>query len=244
MMSALQAYQTAFTAHLRHPQTHSKPAGIPAKRMAIYREIVFNNLLGSMRTCFPVLEQIVGKRLFKRLVRQCFQQQHFDSPLFREIPQFFVQWLQQSDLHTLGLPPFAAQLAHYEWVELYLANLDVENPANTQATDADPNMMLTLHPAHLLLAYDYPVHQLSKRFQPTETIATFLCLYRRADFSIEFIQLNAISWQLLKLLEETPMTAAQALSTLATQLQYPQPETLQTFGNRLLLDLYQKQLLY
>ncbi len=82
-MPALQAYQAAFTAHLRQPALHAKPAGIDAKRMRVYREIVFNNFYASVSACFPVLRDILGKRRFSKLVRQCFATQPFNSPLFK-----------------------------------------------------------------------------------------------------------------------------------------------------------------
>ena len=245
-MSALHAYQAAFTAHLRHPSAHAAPRGTDRARMAVYREIVFNNFMASVSACFPVLRSILGKRKFTQLVRLCFHSQQFTSPLFRDIPQYFADWLQTLDLTAQQLPVFTAQLAHYEWVELYLANLAVtpaQGSEGLQGSDTLRKQPLQLNPAHVLLAYDYPVNQLSKRYQPAQPEPTFLYLLRKPDYSIQFIQLNAISWQLLSIIEKQALTGEQALTLLAQQLHHPQPQTLLAFGDDLLRQLHAQHVL-
>lgn len=241
-MSSLHAYQAAFNAHLRDP-SQPAPRGVDRKRMAVYREIVFNNFLASVRTCFPVLHSILGKRKFKQLVRLCFHSQHFDSPLFREIPLSFLSWLQTQALPPLGLPPFTAQLAHYEWIELYLTNLPVVAMPAPTPPDLLLQQPLQLNPAHVLLVYDYPVQQLSKRYQPVTPAATFLCVLRESAGAIRFIQLNAVSWQLLHIMAQKTVSGEQALTLLATELQHPQPDSLLQFGNTLLQQLHAQQVL-
>jgi uncharacterized protein len=244
-MQSLFAYQAAFTAHLRHPAAQPKPRGTASKRMAVYREIVFNNFYGSVSACFPVLLSILGKRKFKQLVRLCFRTHRFDSPLFREIPHDFVTWLQNLPLAEYNLPPFTAQLAHYEWIELSLSNqpVDALDTAPVLADDCLRHIW-RLNIAHRLLAYDFPVHLLSKRYQPAEKQATFLCVYQQPDFKLQFIQLNAVSWQLLAILQEKPMTGEAALDWLATQLKQTPTQAFKQFGATLLHDLYVKQVLY
>ena len=69
MMLDFQRYQAEFTAHLRNPSLHKKPKNVPDARMAVYREIVFNNILNSVSTCFPVCVQVLGERDWEKLVR-------------------------------------------------------------------------------------------------------------------------------------------------------------------------------
>lgn len=101
-MLAFQQYQAAFTTHIRNPKKNHKPARVNDKRMAVYREIVFNNFYGSVSACFPVLHSILGVRRFKQLVRTCFFHQQFTSPFFREIPKTFVDFLAFFDLKGNG----------------------------------------------------------------------------------------------------------------------------------------------
>jgi uncharacterized protein len=242
-MKAFQAYQTAFTTHLRQPALHAKPAGLSDKRMRIYREIVFNHFLASIRACFPVLHEILGKRRFSTLVRQCFYSQHFNSPLFRDIPGSFVTFLQTQTV--ADLPAYTAQLAHYEWIELHLSQqLETTSAAFSSVPETSEQALLQrvvrLCEVHRLLHYDYAVHQLSKKHKTAAPIATFLLVYRTPAFKVCFIQLNAITYQLLQQLHTQTATAHQHLLQLAQSMPHLPVETVIQFGLQTLYTLYQQ----
>lgn len=244
-MAAFQAYQAAFTAHLRHPSGNAKPAGVSDKRMRVYREIVFNNFFASVSACFPVLFSILGKRRAGKLVRQCFFSQHFKSPLFKDIPGSFVDFLQTLEPSTLGLPAFTAQLAHYEWVELVLSRqVDVE-PAVSFVPIAEATALLhrvvQLPTVHRLLHYDFAVHQLCKKRSAIAPIATFFLVYRTPDFQIRFIQLNTLTYQLLQQLQACRQTSQQHLQDLASNMPHLASESVISFGLETLYTLYKQQ---
>ena len=113
-MLDFQRYQLEFTAHIRNPKANKMPDQVNDVGMAVYREIVFFNVLNSVSACFPVCVQVLGKNAWDKLVRQFFANYQATSTIFREIPQQFLQFL-----NTVGnLPAYFQQLAHYEWVEL------------------------------------------------------------------------------------------------------------------------------
>lgn len=242
-MLAFQAYQAAFTAHLRQPSLHAKPTGVDAKRMRVYREIVFNNFYASVSACFPVLGGILGKRRLSRLVRQCFFSQQFTSPLFKDIPGSFVAFLRA---HTpADLPAYSAQLAHYEWIELVLSQqVDTAPPAFADAPAAEHALLhrvVQLCGVHQLLHYDYAVHQLSRKRRAAETIPSFLLVYRTPELKVRFIQLNAITYQLLQQLQTGATTAYHHLRQLAETMPDLPSETIIVFGLQTLHALYQQQ---
>jgi uncharacterized protein len=246
MMSAFQVYQAAFTAHLRHPSENSKPAGVSDQRMRVYRDIVFNNFFASVSTCFPVLLGILGKRRFTKLVRQCFFSQQFKSPLFQDIPGSFVDFLQSFALPEARLPDYTAQLAHYEWIELALSRqMDFEPVATLAEPMMTARAFLYCEPqlpaAHRLLHYDFPVHQLSKKQSTIAPAATYLLVYRTADFQIRFIQLNAATYQLLQQLQRQRKTTHHHLQDLAVSMPQLSPESVIHFGLETLYRLYKQQ---
>jgi len=53
-MFAFQQFQHDFGRHLRDPRKAARPAGVPARRAAIYGELLFNNLTGFLDACYPV----------------------------------------------------------------------------------------------------------------------------------------------------------------------------------------------
>lgn len=245
MMAAFQLYQAAFTAHLRHPSKYSKPASVSDQRMRVYRDIVFNNFFASVSACFPVLLGILGKRRFTKLVRQCFCSQQFKSPLFKDIPGSFVDFLQKLVLSEAGLPDYTAQLAHYEWIELALnRQVDSEPVATLTETMMEAGALLYCEPqlpaAHRLLHYDFPVHQLSKKQSIIAPAATYLLVYRTADFQIKFIQLNAATYQLLHQLQTQRKTTHHHLQDLALSMPQLSPESVIHFGLETLHTLYKQ----
>lgn len=243
-----QQYQAAFNAHLRDPAQQPKPQGANAKRIGIYREIVFNNFLASVSACFPVLLSILGKRRFKQLTRQCFASHHFNSPLFADIPKGLVDYLQTLDLAQHHLPPYAFALAHYEWVELYLAKLPdlakLTDKAPLPATDIRQandlaEVIVQLPAAHMLLNYDYPVHQLSKNHANLAAKSTYLLVFLINDCKVEFIQLNEITYVLLQRIQLEQAILMRHLTELAERMLPHLPlQRVFEFGYETLFTLY------
>lgn len=267
-MTALSAYQAAFTAHLRDPAQHPRPAGTLDKRMAVYREIVFQNFAASVSACFPVLRSVLGVRVFKRVLRDCFRDGSFQSPLFQDIPAAFVAYLQSrtpsvappaSALDGVvtapvltaplasSLPAYAAQLAHYEWLELALSRqvtaASMGDPAPRIDTPAAlASHVLALTEAHALAEYDFPVHTISRRHHAPPPTPTQLLVYRNADHHVRFIVLNALTALLLAQIKAHPTwTVTAHLEQLALLLPGIPKDTLLQGGLETLFKLYLQQ---
>ena len=235
-MFEFQRYQLEFTAHIRNPKANKKPAQVNDAGMAVYREIVFTNIFNSISACFPVCVQVLGKNSWDKLVRQFFANYQATSPIFREIPQHFLQFLNTVD----NLPAYLQQLAHYEWIELAI------NTQQTEAAKLSEKMNLLdekpiLAPAHMLLEYDYAVHKISKRSQPNATEKTYLLVFRNSEFKVKFIELNSTTYQLLRLIQENNMTGKQALVRLAEDIKHPDADAVIQFGAEILSDLANQQ---
>ena len=113
-MLDFQLYQFEFTAHIRNPNLHPKPANVVETRMAIYREAIFNNIYESASACFPVCQKVVGLREWRKLIHDFVANFAANTPLFREIQKQFLAFLSTEK----NLLVYLTQLAHYEWVEL------------------------------------------------------------------------------------------------------------------------------
>ena len=231
-MLAFQEYQLAFTAHIRNPRANKKPAKVNDKRMAVYREIVFNNIVGSVSACYPVCQLCMGKRAWQQLIRGFFAQYAATSPIFRDIPKHFLDYLS----HTEQLPAYLTSLAQYEWVELALASQVTETISVSKNSDLLDEIPV-LAPAHQLLEYDYPVHQISAKFKPSTSTQTFLLVFRNAQNSVKFIELNPITFQLLSLIQDKQLTGRQALTQMAVAMQHPEVNMIVSFGAEILADL-------
>ncbi len=235
-MTALKDYQMAFTRHIRDPQNASPPEGVSERGMAVYNEIVFNNIESSVAACFPVLKKVLGEDIWLRLVREFFIHQPCTTPIFREIPEAFLAYINR----VSGLPPYVQNLAHYEWVELYLAYADETidwSQIDTEAYLLDSPVAFV--PAMTLLSYDYPVHQLSPENIPASPLETpvSMLVFRDADDEVKFVELNQMTAALIEDLQDGQLSVRQALIGIASAMAFDDVDGIVDFGFELLRDL-------
>lgn len=242
-LPTFQQYQAEFTSHIRNPKSASRPKGVPARRMKVYTEIVFNNMEGTLAACFPVSKKVLGVRRWMRLVRDFMAQHRCSTPWFRQIPEELLRWLGTSPPCNQDLPPFLPSLAHYEWIELAIAVSDATLETGALVSDGD---LLTgrpaLAPALALLKYAYPVHRISPKFRPAQPLTepVHLLVFRNLTDEVRFIELNLMSARLIELLQPGILTGKQALEQIAAEMRPPTPTTVIKFGTDLLQDLQQQ----
>ena len=242
---SLARLQTSFAAHIRNPQTNAAPVGIEDRRMAIYRDLFFNNIKNFISGNFPVLKTLFSDKAWTDLCRDFYTDYRCHTPLFPELPREFLQYLQDNRKNHKDDPPFMLELAHYEWVELALS-LDEADLAEIDA-DHEGDLLSgvpVLSPVAWALSYNYPVHRIRVDFQPDEAPAeaTHLLVWRRGDFSIQFMQLNTISLLLLQKMKEEPhRTGLDLLKAIAGDINHSKPDVVIEGGKALLMDLRDKE---
>ena len=235
-MLDFQRYQLAFAAHIRDPSANKKPIHVQDRRMAIYREIVYNNIFSSVSACFPVCKSILGARVWRKLVRAFFANHQATTPIFREIPQQFLQYIDTK----IDLPIYFQSLAHYEWIELAVASLKTDPIKLSRKPDL-LNEKPIFAPAHMLLSYHYAVQSISKRHLSQGAEQTYLLVFRNDENKVKFIELNPITFQLLNLIKTNQLTGKQALTMLAEEIAHPDVDAVITFGAEILADLANQQ---
>lgn len=233
---ALREQQLELTRHLRDPQQAPAPPGIEDRRLAVYRELLFNNIESLLGGNFPVIRRTLGETHWLSLVRDFYRDHRSQTPLFPEIAREFLRYLES--LSELD-PPFLGELAHYEWVELALQISE----ARTGDAPHDPAGDLlegapVLSPLAWPLAYEWPVHRLGPEFQPATPppASTLLLLRREPDGNVRFSELSPLAYRLLQRLGEAPLLSGRAqLRALAQEAGVPADEGFITRG-RLLLE--------
>lgn len=240
------AQQLAFAAHIRDPDGVAAPDGIEDRRMAIYRELLYNNVESFISSGFPVLRKLSDDTVWHDRVRAFFRDHRSQTPYFAEIAAEFVGWLQNERGEHPDDPPFIAELAHYEWLELALAVSDADKtlpPSNPNGDLLDDVPLVS--PLAWPLAYQWPVHRISPDFQPDAPGDQPCCLVIHRDRLdvVHFLEINTVTYRLLKLLEEGDLTGRQALTTIAGELAHPDPAAVIDHGTALLGDLKARNIL-
>jgi hypothetical protein len=242
-MSTTFETQYQFSAYLRNPENELIPSGIEPRRMAIYKDLFFNNINSFITNAFPVIHSMTSEADWIAMIRDFMVRHRCKTPIFHEIAREFLDYLA-NDRDTEDAP-FLQELAHYEWVELALS-----------VSDAETNPAVHLEEAELLktrlktsslawpLAYNYEVHKISSDYQPTSPVDSkvFILVYRDRDDKITFIELNPISARLIDLLN-SGMTGLESATHIANELQHPNIDVVIEGAKGLIQDWLNRQIL-
>jgi hypothetical protein len=233
--------ERVFADHIRNPEHSPAPQDVEPRRMAIYRDLFFNNIRGFLEEGFPVLHSLMPEDSWNSLVRDFMSSHSCQTPLFAELSQEFLSYLEKQQSRGTLSPPFMWELAHYEWVELALTISEAERLDGP----VDPNGdLLQSHPVLSPLAwplcYQYPVHKIDVNNQPDRPgdVASCLLVYRDSNDRISFLEINPLIYWLLNLLQsEDQISGSQALDAAVEQLSPNDPETLRGAGVQFLEEL-------
>lgn len=242
-LEQFQKIQQQFTARVRDPNQACLP-DIDQARMHVYETLVLNNIEDVLAHCFPVFISIVTEEQWQTLVRDFFQQTVTKNPIYYQLPEDFIEFLMSGHA-ILQQHPYLLELAHYEWIELMLdvASEQQSNLALQQQGDVMRDIPVMSSLAQVL-SYHYPVHLISDQWQPDQQQPHFYLVFRNPDYQIEFILLNALTWQLLQLLQNNKkLNGTQLIEQLIEETQYPDHEQAMKFAKELLTSLQQQHVI-
>lgn len=230
-----QEQQYAFAAHIRDPQNIPAPAGIEERRMAIYRELFFNNLKSLLSNMFPVLTKLHSDEHWQQLVRKFMQRHQATTPYFLQLPAEFLDFLQNEYEPGPDDFPFLTELAHYEYIELALSISEETN--ETDGVDPEGDLLAGVPVKSALAwvyAYQYPVHRISRDFLPDAPAEqpVYLAVYRDSADKVGFLELNAVTAGLLNAIDENDAgdSGEALLQKLAAQINFPDPDAFIAHG--------------
>jgi hypothetical protein len=242
-MKHFQQIQESMTRFVRDPDTCSGPEGIEARRMAIYRDLFFNNIEGFLSNGFPVCRSLYCDEAWHSMVRDFMRRHCCQSPYFLQIAEEFLAYLsEERDSQTD--PVFLRELAHYEWVELALDIAEQELPPAVAVEDV-LKVRWAVSPLAWSLAYQFPVQHISGDFQPTAPSAepTFIVVYRNRQDEVQFLEINQVTARLLSIIVERPeLNGAEILAEIAHEL-HVEYASVVGFGSEILAQMWELDIL-
>lgn len=237
--------QQEFAAYIRDPENNPAPADVKEQRMAMYRELFFNNIEGFLSGNFPVLRKILSDSQWLALAQDFYAKHPCQSPYFSEIPEEFLDYLQ-NERDSSDDFPFMLELAHYEWVEMAVAIAREDVAASDQVPDNLLFQTIALSPLAWPLAYQYPVHKIAPAFLPLAAPEqpTFLIVYRNCEDEVNFIEITPMTYRLLEIIreQEKPL-AEECLMQVARESNHPDPEAIVAGGLQILKELAEKRII-
>ena len=227
-----QESQFQFAGYLRDPDHQPAPADVEDRRLAIYRDLIYNNVEGFLASGFPVLKSIIDDDHWHGLVRDFLAEYRCQTPYFLEIGQEFLRYLQEVRQPRGWEPPYMLELAHYEWVELALdtATDDVDCEAPVPADPLDTRFQVS--PLVWRLSYSYPVHRISASFLPEDPVAggVHLVVYRNASDEVGFLEINEVVARLIQLIDDRDGTLRDVLVELAREIRFADEDEFRNFA--------------
>jgi hypothetical protein len=239
--------QYAFAKHIRDPENNPPPVEAEDRRLAIYRELFFNNLRNLISQTFPVLRKLHTKSRWESFIRQFMVSHEASTPYFLEIPQEFLKFLQDEYVADDDDFPFLLELAHYEWVELALSVSDEEN--DTAGVDSGGDLLDGIPVKSRLawlFAYQFPVHRISADYIPTEPgeQPTFLAICRKASEDMDFMELNPVTARLLEMIDANDSASGrELLNSLAREINFPDADKLVVHGHEAMQQMLDAEIL-
>lgn len=217
LLPKFKVVQQAFADHIKTPAIVEQPDDVDDRHMAIYRDLFFNNIMGFLNGTFPVLAEIIGEKRWFEIGRDFFSRHPSKSPYFLEISREFLSYLENEYEAVKSDPGYIYELAHYEWLELYV---DVEPEGDSLELDEEVNILSSrpvLSPVSEGFLYNYPVHKISFENSSPEPSQSALIVYRKRDDSVAFVESNTFTLQLFSLLKEQRLSGKELINTLLKQ---------------------------
>lgn len=137
----------------------AKPPGLPARRLAVYRNNVATSLAGAMKAQFPAVARLLGDELFSRTALAYVRAEPPRSVLLFEIGQGFGSFL---DLDAaLARYPFVADVARLEYAMALAQHAVDATPIDSSSLSGPTESELTRlgfawHPAARLFESNFP----------------------------------------------------------------------------------------
>ncbi|HNI36737.1 MAG TPA: putative DNA-binding domain-containing protein [Pseudomonadales bacterium] len=222
-MANLREQQLQFANHLRNPELFPAPEGVDERRLQVYRDLFFNNMVQLLASTFPVVRSILDDVKWRGLVRDFYTLHRCETPLFPWIAGEFVDYLFNERDNSSDFP-FLQELAHYEWSEIAL-----RHEADCAVEIARVGDKPVLSPLCWMLSYHYPVHRIGKDFLPQQAseLPTCLLMYRNQEDDVKFIESNPATFRLLQLLMDDELKSVEAVADkLACEMQQADQQAL------------------
>jgi hypothetical protein len=239
------AKQLEFTGYIRNPAINPVPTDVKPERMAMYRELIFNNIKGFLAGNFPVIRKILDDQQWFGLAQDFFANHTCKTPYFSEIAEEFLDYLENERANPADFP-FLLELAHYEWVEMALSIAKDDVTANQHLLDDLLYQTIKLSPLAWPLVYQFPVQLISPEYLPSTPSEQPTCLiaYRDLDDAVKFIEINPMTYRLLEITQEHGQIIVEnCLKQLAQESNYPNPDVIIAGGLQILKDLAEKSVI-
>lgn len=202
-----QQVQQQFCQAIRDAESSQMPT-VEADHLHLYRELLLNNMRSFVETVYPVAKSLLPEATWQQLVHDFFAQSACSSPFYHDISLHFREYVEHTQLPLIESYPWLLELLQYEWLELYLDTLVLEESTVAQdsnAAHADWRLKCSVW----VLVYQYPVYawQVGQALEQLAPQPSAIMVWRDAEDQIRVEPLNAIFAILIEQLSQAAMSS-------------------------------------
>lgn len=194
--------------------------GASPERWQVYRRMVRARFAETIEHGFERLVAIVGRDHIRAIIWRFLAEEPPRSQYLRDVPGEFLRFFERRAsvlARAHGLPPYALDLARFEWAELETA-YGFEELGAADVAPLEMSHVAILSPAHRLVDVDYPVHRLGTDGGDV-TLAPepfSLCLYRDPKtHEVAVLELTPVTARMLALMEQRTMSLTEVVQKAA-----------------------------
>lgn len=173
----LQQTQQAFCAWIRDPRS-DLPAEFVTERMQVYRTLLFNNVSSFINLVYPIARTLLSETKWQSLLQDFFQNAQNQSPFYNDISLQFREYLDEQQHPVLQEYPWLAELLQFEWLELYLDTVEIEEKTFSPASAWQLNTHIWI------LVYQYPVYLWTTEQQYFEHSPSAVMVWRNHHYQV------------------------------------------------------------
>lgn len=165
--------------------------GLTDNRIHHYRRLIYNIIDDSLRSAYPLTEDLLQENEWKYLVDDFVAKHKSQSPQIWQMPYEFYQFIDENEFEVKTKYPHLIDLLLFEWKEIELYMMEDKN-------DADKNLSLNIYNhSQIVVNKEYDILQLSfpVHLKPSNTIlledkGIYYVLMFRANDKVQFFDLS------------------------------------------------------
>lgn len=213
-------------------------SGINLKNIFQYRRLVFNNILDTLESAYPITYQLIGDEKWVQLVNSFFSEYKVQTPQIWRMPEEFKEYVVHSQPKLIDEYFCLKNLLEFEWMEIEIFMM----PDIPKEEKKEENTYL-LNPETTILQFEYPVHLKNANAILKEEKGTyFTAIHRNPDSgNVQFTNLTIPFVDVIEHLAQKPLTKNDIITILK---KYASTEIVETACIQFLNQSIQTQLIY
>jgi len=186
--------------------------GVKEKNVGRYRQLIFNNVKGSLESAYPLTHNLLAQEEWEELTHEFFSSHKCQSPMVWQMPKELYEYVLETNYKLADKYPFLIDLLLFEWkeVEVYMME-DIEPYPFTEKRINDAG--LVLNPEIQVLSLEYPVHlKNAKDITKKDKGHYFVSLHREPETGrILFTNMHYPHVQVIEKLAQEPVNFEELL---------------------------------